>query len=188
MKYIKTFEQFMDDRGDSINERRVSFHGKTVNDLYRIVKTNPDSEIIVNGKSYNIIDIDEMKNDLKNDTTFGIDEDGGEHEIRVKDIDYIEIIESVIHESEEGGLSRSGHAALGLKQVRIVVSGDSVPENQDKILKSIKKADPSSKCEFYEKTGKIVGTFAKAKMDNIKRDFKGIDPKIKLEIKNQTLK
>ena len=79
-------------------------------------------------------------------------------------------------------------AALGLKQVRIVVSGDSVPENQDKILKSIKKADPSSKCEFYEKTGKIVGTFAKAKMDNIKRDFKGIDPKIKVEIKNQTLK
>lgn len=105
---------------------------------------------------------------------------------------YLKTFEQFVDEKQvterEEGLSKAGHAALGMKQVRIVISGDSVADNSDKILKFLTKADPNSKCDFYDKTGKIVGVFAKAKMDNIKRDLKSVDPKIKIEIKNQVLK
>ena len=89
MKTVKTFEQFINE--SRINERRVSFKGKTTNDLYNIVKTENDAMIFVNGKHYSIMDPEEMRNDLQNDSTFAYDEDGGEHEIKIKDIEFIEL-------------------------------------------------------------------------------------------------
>ena len=242
MKYLKTFEQFINE--SSINERRVSFKGKKVSDLYKIIKNVDSAEFFANGKHYGI-EPDDIKHDLNDTTVFGFDQDGGEHEIKIHDIEFVELFEnapalntsgvkpgeivdidgeeitvieiykqingSIIEfkgSNEDGdeatyiyddgcddyvkegdeGLSKSGHAALGMKQVRIVISGDSVEKNADKILKFITKADPNSNADFYEKTGKIVGTFAKAKMDNIKRDLKSIDHKITIEIKDQKLK
>jgi hypothetical protein len=242
MKYLKTFEQFINE--SSINEKRVNFKGKKVGDLYKIIKNVDSAEFFAKGKTYGI-EADDIKHDLNDTTVFGFDEDGGEHEIRINDIEFIELFENApslntsgvkpgeiveidgeeitvieiykqingsiiefkgsnedgdeatyiyddgcddyIKEREEG-LSKAGHAALGMKQVRIVISGDSVEKNADKILKFITKADPNSNCDFYDKTGKIVGTFAKAKMDNIKRDLKSIDHKITIEIKDQKLK
>lgn len=99
-----------------------------------------------------------------------------------------QFLDQKLNENEDG-LSKPAHLALGLKQVRIVISGPGqlIEENSDKILNFIKKADPDSKCDFYPKTGKIVGTFAKARIDNIKRDLRSIDPRIKIEIKKQNL-
>jgi Cdc6-like AAA superfamily ATPase len=88
MKNLQTFEEFLN---ESLNERRVSFKGKTTNDLYKIVKTDPDATIFANGKHYSILDPEEMRNDLKNDSTFAYDEDGGEHEVKIKDIEFIEL-------------------------------------------------------------------------------------------------
>jgi len=39
-----------------------------------------------------------MRNDLKNDSTYVYDEDGGEHEIKVSDIEFIELNEGVLNE------------------------------------------------------------------------------------------
>ena len=41
MKHIHTFENFLN---ESLNERRVTFKGKTINDLYNIIKVSPDSQ------------------------------------------------------------------------------------------------------------------------------------------------
>lgn len=248
MKYIKTFEQFIAE--SVVNEKRITFRGKKVSDLYKLIKKAEDVQIFANNKEYAVFS-NELKDDLNSDSFFALDKDGEEYEIDVKDVEFIEIYEShvsenspalnasgvkvgdlvmvagksikvmevykqingsiiefkgededgaestfiyddgcddYVKENDESGLSKAGHAALGMKQVRIVISGDSVEKNSDKILKFIEKADPNSKCEFFEKTGKIVGSFAKAKMDNIKRDLRGLDRNITIEIKNQTLR
>ncbi len=242
MKYLKTFEQFINE--SSINEKRITFKGTKVSDLYKLIKNADSVEFFAKGKTYGI-EADDIKHDLNDKVVFGFDDDGGEHEIKVQDIEFVELFENApslntsgvkpgeiieidgeeitvmeiykqingsiiefkgsnedgdeatyiydsgcddyVKESEEG-LSKAGHAALGMKQVRIVISGDSVEKNSDKILKFLLKADPNSKCDFYDKTGKVVGSFAKSKMDNIKRDLKSIDPKIKIEIKDQKLR
>ena len=88
MNNLQTFDEFLN---ESLNERRVSFKGKTTNDLYRIVKNDPDAIVFANGKHYSILDPEEMKNDLKNDSTFAYDDDGGEHEVKIEDIDFIEL-------------------------------------------------------------------------------------------------
>lgn len=242
MKYLKTFEQFINE--SSINERRVNFKGNKASDLYKIIKDVDSVEVFVKGKHYGI-ESDDIKHSLNDTIVFGFDKDGAEHEVKIKDIEFVELFENApslntsgvkageiididgeeitvievykqingsiiefkgsnedgdeatyiyddgcddyIKEREEG-LSKAGHAALGMKQVRIVISGDSVGKNSDKILKFLLKADPNAKCDYYEKTGKIVGSYAKSKMDNIKRDLKSIDPKITIEIKDQKLK
>ena len=84
MKHIQTYESFL-------NERRVPFKGKKTNDLYRIVKNDPDAMLFVNGKHYSIMDPEEMKNDLQSDSTSVYDEDGGEHEVKIEDIEFIEL-------------------------------------------------------------------------------------------------
>lgn len=98
--------------------------------------------------------------------------------------------DTTVSENDDFYKSGISSSLLGLKQVRIVISSpdDAVARNSDKILKILKKLDPSSKCEYYPKTGKIVGFFAKVKIDSIKRDLKSIDPEINIEIKKQNLK
>ncbi len=76
---------------DGMNEKRISFRGKTTNDLYKIIKNDPGSMVFANGNHYSILDPEEMRHDLKNDSTFVYDEDGGEHEIKVSDIEFLEI-------------------------------------------------------------------------------------------------
>jgi hypothetical protein len=173
MKYIKTFEQFIAENNIVENAPALNMSGVKIGDIVQ-----------VNGVPVKVLEIYKHINNSIIEFK-GESEEGGEATYRYDDgcDDYVK--ENL---DEEEGLSKSGHAALGMKQVRIVISGDSVEKNADKILKFIEKADPDSKCDFYEKTGKIVGTFAKAKMDNIKRDLRGVDHKIKIEIKDQKLR
>jgi hypothetical protein len=76
---------------ENLSEGRISFKGKNTNDLYRIVKDDPRSMVSVNGKLYSILDPDEMRSDLQNDTTLVYDEEGGEQEVKISDIEFIEI-------------------------------------------------------------------------------------------------
>ena len=97
MKNLQTFEEFLNE--SILNEKRISFRGKTTNDLYRIVKNDPNSMVFANGKHYSILDPSEMRNDLKNDSTYVYDKDGEEYEIKVSDIEFIEINESKMNET-----------------------------------------------------------------------------------------
>ena len=103
MKYVKTFEQFIADKNQvEVNEKSIKFHGKTVNDVLNIIKPVKDGniEFFANGKHYGLGDPDEMKNDPHETTIFGIDQDGGEHEIKVSDIESFEVFENILTEKE----------------------------------------------------------------------------------------
>lgn len=89
-------------------------------------------------------------------------------------------------QDEESGLGKRDRS-LGLKKVRVVIDGSKVKDNKDKVLAVIKKHDSESNAEFFEKTGKIVGTIAKSKLDLIKRDLKSIDPSASAKEKDQKL-
>lgn len=84
MKHLQTFESFL-------NEGRVSFKGKTISDLYKVIKNKKSVMIFVNGSYYSIDDPNELKNDLESDLVYGYDKDGEEHELEVADIEFIEI-------------------------------------------------------------------------------------------------
>lgn len=94
MKNLQTFEEFLNE--SSLNEkreRRISFKGNKTNQLYNIVKGAENSMIFANGKHYSV-DVEEMRHDLQNPTVIATDEDGEEFEIKVSDIEFIEIYES----------------------------------------------------------------------------------------------
>lgn len=76
---------------ESLNERRVKFKGKTINDLYNIIKVSPDSLVFSDGIFYSIGDIEELRNDLKSKTIYLQTKDGDEVEKDVQDIEFIEI-------------------------------------------------------------------------------------------------
>jgi hypothetical protein len=76
---------------ESLNERRVKFKGKTINDLYNIIKVSPDSLVFSGGIFYSIGDIEELRNDLKSKTIYLQTKDGDEVEKDVQDIEFIEI-------------------------------------------------------------------------------------------------
>lgn len=88
MKNLNTFEEFLN---ESLNERRVTFKGRTVNDLYRIIKDSPDSLVFSDGIFYSIGDMEELRNDLKSETIYLLTKEGDEVEKDVQDIEFIEI-------------------------------------------------------------------------------------------------
>jgi len=85
-------------------------------------------------------------------------------------------------DGEETGM-RSAGSVLGPKPVRVVISGPSVPMNQELIINTIIKQDKDARLNFFEVTGKIVGTVSDTKIMAIKRDLKSIDQTITFEKK-----
>ena len=73
--------------------QRIPFKGTKVDQLYNIVRGDGtgDWELMVfaKGKHY-VISTEEMRSNLQNPVINGTDEDGGEHDIRVADIEFIE--------------------------------------------------------------------------------------------------
>jgi hypothetical protein len=69
------------------------------------------------------------------------------------------------------------------KEGRVIVTGENVEKLQEKILKAIKDADPSSKAAFYPATGKIVGVMITANLSDLSRSLRKIDANLKAEIK-----
>jgi len=54
MKNILSFDEFVNESKREVNEKRISFRGKTTNDLYRIVKNDPGSMVFANGNLFYI--------------------------------------------------------------------------------------------------------------------------------------
>lgn len=69
-------------------------------------------------------------------------------------------------------------AAVGRKQVKIVIEGDEVKDKQDKIIKAVTRVDADNTLKFYEATGKIVGNVTKVRMGSIERDIRSISKDI----------
>ena len=92
---------------------------------------------------------------------------------------------NIITENDENGLKSVG-SALGPKPVRIVIDGESVRKYKDIILRNIQKIDPAAKIDFFEVTGKIVGTVSETRIDRIKVELKMIDPNMTFERKSLT--
>ena len=73
-----------------IEGQRITFNGTKANQLYAIVHDSENAMIFANGKQYGV-DAEDMRNNLQNPVVIGIDEDGGEHDINVSDIEFIEL-------------------------------------------------------------------------------------------------
>ena len=73
-----------------INEKRISFKGNKTNQIYNIVKGNKNAMIFAKDGYYSV-DAEDMRNDLQNPVVIGLDQDGGEHNINVSDIEFIEL-------------------------------------------------------------------------------------------------
>src|SRR3990167_6923465 len=91
--------------------------------------------------------------------------------------------------SEDEGTKGITYHLLGLRQERIVIEGpwSSIKQHKDAILKLTKKHDPQSKVEFYIKTGRLVGPYARAKLQFLQRDLKQLDPNLKAELRSKSL-
>lgn len=79
--------------------------------------------------------------------------------------------------------NESLHAAVGRKQVKVVIEGDEVKDSQEKIIKAVTRVDPENTLKFYEATGKVVGNVTKVKMGSIERDIRSISKNIKVREK-----
>ena len=88
----------------------------------------------------------------------------------------------------ESGMMGLINTALGPRQGRLVVSGDSVEKNQEKILDAVRKVDKEARVEFFPKTGKVVGVIATATLKDIQKELRRIDGNITAEIKDRNLK
>jgi len=77
-------------RAGLLKEGRITFNGTKADQLYRIIKDDENAMVFANGKQYGV-DAEEMRHDLQNPVIIGYDEDGGEHDIRVADIEFIEL-------------------------------------------------------------------------------------------------
>lgn len=66
--------------------------------------------------------------------------------------------------SEDGKeVEEATYHTMGLKQIRVVIDGDDVPEKHDKIIKLLDDLDPEHTLKYFPATGKIVGNFAQVK-------------------------
>lgn len=102
---------------------------------------------------------------------------------------HIYTFENFLREDDsETGLGGAIHTALGPKQSRVVIAGDSVEKNQDKILVAISKIDKDAKVNFFAATKKIVGVIAIKSLSEIKKELAKIDKTITAELKSQSLK
>jgi len=70
--------------------RRILFNGTKTNQLYRIVKDFPNSLIFANGEHYGI-DVEDMRENLKEPIIIGMNKDGEEFEIYVEYVEFIEL-------------------------------------------------------------------------------------------------
>jgi len=88
---------------------------------------------------------------------------------------YFKLFEQFVNESI--------YDIVGRKQLRVVIEGDPVADNHEKILAAMLKADNENSLKFYEATGKIVGNITKVRLDAIKRDLRSISKDISIREK-----
>jgi hypothetical protein len=98
-------------------------------------------------------------------------------------------IAAMLHENEDGpGSSKLSHMSLGMKASRVVISGDDVAKNHEKIIKLGYDIDPNFDAKFFEKTGKIVGSMSTVKIQPLNLKFRDRSLKAVAEDKPQVKK
>jgi len=96
-------------------------------------------------------------------------------------------IKGKVTEDEDGpGSSKLSHMSLGMKTTRVVISGDDVAANQDKILKLGQEMDPNFDAKFFPATGKIVGSMSQVKVQPLNLKLRDRKWKATAESKAQT--
>ena len=90
-------------------------------------------------------------------------------------------------EDEDSGV-KSFKTTSADKIIRIAVSGLTVPKFKDRIVQLIMRQDPEAKVNYFEATGKIVGTAKEVRLQSIQRDIKLLDPSISVEESNPSKK
>lgn len=96
-------------------------------------------------------------------------------------------ISAMLHENEDGPKSsKLSHMAMGIKTARVVISGEDVPANVEKILKLGHSIDPNFEAKFFEKTGKIVGSMSSVKIQPLNLKFR--DRNLKAVAEDKPLK
>lgn len=92
-----------------------------------------------------------------------------------------------INEDEDGpGSSKLSHMSLGMKTTRVVISGDDVAANQEKILKLGQEMDPNFDAKFFPATGKIVGSMSQVKVQPLNLKLRDRKWKATAESKTQS--
>jgi hypothetical protein len=100
---------------------------------------------------------------------------------------HIQDFKSFLNENidPESGMAGLINTALGPKQGRLVISGDSVEKNREKILAAVIKVDKTARVEFFPKTQKIVGIVVTSLLKDIQKELRKIDGTLTAEIKTQ---
>lgn len=74
-----------------LKESRVPFKGRTVSDLYNVVKNMDNFEVFANNNYYTL-DVDDLRQNKLSDTVYLLDKDGESKESKVSDIEFITTI------------------------------------------------------------------------------------------------
>jgi hypothetical protein len=92
-----------------------------------------------------------------------------------------------LKENEDGpGSSKLSHMSLGMKTTRVVISGNDVAANQEKILKLGNEIDPNFDAKFFPATGKIVGSMSQVKVQPLNLKLRDRKWKAEAEAKAQS--
>jgi hypothetical protein len=96
-------------------------------------------------------------------------------------------LQESISENEDGpGSSKLSHMSLGMKTTRVVISGNDVAANQEKILKLGNEIDPNFDAKFFPATGKIVGSMSQVKVQPLNLKLRDRKWKAEAEAKAQS--
>jgi hypothetical protein len=89
---VLKFHEFLNE--STLNEKRIRFRGKNVADLAKVVSNSTSPSIFANGENY-LINPSELDSDLKGTLIYATDQEGAEFEVAIKDIEFVELYESV---------------------------------------------------------------------------------------------
>jgi len=184
--------------------------------IYDFAKTHPNDSIlwVLGSRPGNEADFDDFKKRTKAAETrpnlvpvnivTDLDISGTKVRQNLKDKEYVfkslppisqpekqEVYNILMKENvtpDEAPSSKTSYQTLGLKTIRVVVEGEGLEKDKEKVLALIKKQSPNSKVDFYPATGKIVGIIEANKLDSIKRDLSSINKDYKISEKKQQLK
>lgn len=100
----------------------------------------------------------------------------------------VEGVKEEVKEDDAPASNKLSQFSLGMKTARVVISGEDVTKNHEKILKLGQDIDPNFEAKYYEATEKIVGSMSKVKIQPLNLKFRDRSLKAVAEDKPQTKK
>jgi hypothetical protein len=93
-----------------------------------------------------------------------------------------------LKEDDEPKSNKLSQFSLGMKASRVVISGEDVAKNHEKIMKLGQDIDPNFDAKYYDKTGKIVGSMSTVKIQPLNLKLRDRSLKAVAEDKPQAKK